>query len=605
MKWLLLLVTIFLLLLTALAIFAFCYNKYYNYRFFPGVKINRQSLANLNPGQAINLLQQQADEFLQRGITYLYNNDAIIISPLLPATQDPDVSQRLINFKIAETVDSAYLAGRHKDYFQNLKEQVKAIFIGINFPLQYEFYQERFLDILQNNLTKYTTQKTDARPKIDKDLNIEILPESAGINFDYPAILKETLNRLSQLSLEPIVINLIPEEPTIKKGEITQEIMAIIKNFLATNAPIVLSYKKQEWPVDNQIFKDWLTFKKTDGKISLGMDASSTAIYLKTEIAPKIYLPTLDAKFTINSGKVTEFQGSQDGQELNIEKSLAKIEEELLLNNNRKIELIIDETKAKVTTAKVNDLGVTEIIGTGNSSFAGSPKNRRHNIAVGAKSLNGVLIKPGEEFSLIKALGKINADAGYKPELVIKGDRTIPEYGGGLCQIGTTVFRAALATGLPITERQPHSYRVAYYEPAGKDATIYDPRPDLKFVNDTANYILIQTRLVGDDLFFDFWGAKDSRIIKQTESVIYNIKNPGPTQYIETDELAPGKENCIERAHNGADAYFDYKVVYPSGEIKETRFASHYIPWPKKCLIGKEVKEETETTATSTEKITD
>jgi len=602
MKWLLLFVTIFLLLLTALAIFAFFYSKHYNYRFFPGVKINRQSLTNLNQGQAINLLQQQADEFLQKGVTYLYNNDAVTISLLLPAAQDPEVSQRLINFKIAETVDSAYRAGRHKDYFKNFKEQIRAIFVGLNFPLQYEFYQERFLDILQNHLNKYATKKTDARPKIDKDLNVEILAESAGINFNYSAILEETLDRLNRLSLEPIVINLVSEEPTVKKEEITPEIMTTLKNFLVTNTPIILSYKKLEWPVNNQIFKDWLTFKKTDGKISLGLDASSTVAYLNAEIAPKIYLPTLDAKFSINNGKVAEFQGSQDGQELNIEKSLAKIEEQLFIENNRNIDLAVDETKAKVTTAKVNDLGITEIIGTGQSNYAGSPKNRRHNIAVGAAMLDGLLIKPGEEFSLIKALGKVNAEAGYKPELVIKGDRTIPEYGGGLCQIGTTVFRAALASGLPVTERQPHSYRVVYYEPAGKDATIYDPRPDLKFINDTANHILIQTRLVGDDLYFDFWGASDGRIIKESESVIYNIKGSGPTQYIETDELAPGQENCIEKAHNGADAYFDYKVTYPGGEIKETRFTSHYIPWPKKCLIGKEVKNETEI-ATSTEEI--
>ena len=171
---------------------------------------------------------------------------------------------------------------------------------------------------------------------------------------------------------------------------------------------------------------------------------------------------------------------------------------------------------------------------------------------------------------------------------MIKGDRTIPEYGGGLCQVATTVFRAAIAAGLPIAERKNHAYRVVYYEPAGKDATIYLPKPDLKFTNDTGEHILIQSRIEGDELFFDFWGTKDGRVTFQSDSVIYNIKPTGPTIYIETEDLKPDQKNCIESAHAGADAYFDYKVTYPSGEIKEERFSSHYVPWPAKCLIGKQ-----------------
>lgn len=127
---------------------------------------------------------------------------------------------------------------------------------------------------------------------------------------------------------------------------------------------------------------------------------------------------------------------------------------------------------------------------------------------------------------------------------------------------------------------------MVYYEPAGKDATIYQPHPDMRFINDTGHNILIQSRIEGDDLYFDFWGTKDGRITEQSDSTIYNIKKPGPTQLIETTELEPGKKNCVEKPHNGADAYFDYQVTYSNGEVKKERFSSHYIPWPEKCLVG-------------------
>ena len=195
-------------------------------------------------------------------------------------------------------------------------------------------------------------------------------------------------------------------------------------------------------------------------------------------------------------------------------------------------------------------------------------------------------------------MGEVSAATGYKPELVIKENKTVPEYGGGLCQVATTIFRAALASGLPITERQNHSYRVSYYEPAGTDATVYNPKPDLRFVNDTGHYILLLGEVSGHTLSFSIWGTKDGRQVTQTKPVIYNIVKPAPKKLIETEDLEPDKLKCIEQAHNGADTYFDYTVTYPNGETKSRRFQSHYVPWQEVCLIGK--KKETDSTEATT-----
>ncbi|MEA3463478.1 MAG: VanW family protein, partial [Patescibacteria group bacterium] len=325
--------------------------------------------------------------------------------------------------------------------------------------------------------------------------------------------------------------------------------------------------------------------------------------FLQDEIASTTDMAPIKAKFEIKNNKVVEFQASKDGFKLNIKASFAKMEFELLGNRQDAIELVKTELKSAVLTSDINGFGINEIIGIGESNFSGSPQNRRHNIKIGADTLDGILIKPSEEFSLNGALGKINAETKYLPELVIKGNETILEYGGGLCQIGTTMFRAALSAGLPITQRRNHAYRVVYYEPAGTDAAIYDPWPDVRFINDTDNHILIQSRIKGDNLYFDFWGTNDGRVIEKTEPTIYNIVKPGPTKYIETLDLEPGEEKCTEHAHNGADAYFDYKVIYAGGETKEKRFSSHYVPWQAVCLIGVEELSNNQKIATSTKKI--
>ena len=97
--------------------------------------------------------------------------------------------------------------------------------------------------------------------------------------------------------------------------------------------------------------------------------------------------------------------------------------------------------------------------------------------------------------------------------LVIKNNVTTPEFGGGICQVSTTVFRAAIFSGLKITARKNHAYPVHYYNPQGFDATVYIPRPDLKFINNTPGYILIQAHidLEKKELTFDFYGTDDGR----------------------------------------------------------------------------------------------
>jgi vancomycin resistance protein YoaR len=206
------------------------------------------------------------------------------------------------------------------------------------------------------------------------------------------------------------------------------------------------------------------------------------------------------------------------------------------------------------TKEELEKYGIKELIGQGVSDFKGSPKNRISNIEVGASKFNGVLISPGEEFSFIKTLGDVDASTGYLPEMVIKANETIPEYGGGLCQVSTTIFRAALNSGLKITSRSNHAYAVQYYKPIGLDATVYIPKPDFMFVNDTPNYIFVKTRIEGTQLFFDFFGASDGR---QTKIV-------GP--------------KVLEKNSDGSMKTVVYQEVYDTGGnlLRKSEFESNY-----------------------------
>lgn len=589
-KWWFRLTAFFLLLFLLIIGADFCYGQVYQQKIYPGVKVSNLPLGDLPMDNAFSLIQKNVDNFSSQGLTYKYGDKIIRLSIIISSASDPDLTYNLASFDIEKTLEQAQKYGRSGNYFIDLTDKIIALLNGKNILLEYNLNEEELLKTLRTNFYEFTTPAQSASYIIEGD-KIIIQGEKIGEDFDYEEILAITKTQLTNLNNQLINLNLKTDYPEVNQAEITPRLLNEVKEILEWLA-ITLNYQEEEWVINKADYQNWITPGKKSGQVINQFAASELIKYLELEITPTINQEVQDAKFTLNNSKVTEFQAGHDGQKLMIDQTINKINQEVFQEKKNKIDLIVEVIPTKSQVGNINDLGIKEIIGIGESNFAGSPPNRIHNIRVGAASLDGVLIEPNETFSLVKALGTIDATTGYKQELVIKGDETIPEYGGGLCQIGTTTFRAALGSGLPIVERKNHAYRVVYYEPAGTDATIYDPKPDMRFLNDTGHYILIQTKITGNDLTFEFWGTKDGRIIEQSKSVIYNITSPGPKRLIESENLEPGEEKCIEHPHNGADAYFTYKVTYLSGEVKEEVFRSHYVPWQEVCLIGKEPVEE-------------
>jgi vancomycin resistance protein YoaR len=283
-----------------------------------------------------------------------------------------------------------------------------------------------------------------------------------------------------------------------------------------------------------------------------------------------------NAKLSFESGDISAFSLSKDGYEINSEKGFENIKKTFLENPfSKDFSLETNVLKPEVTSTDLDKYGIKELIGEGVSNFRGSPKNRIHNVTIGASKFNGVLIKPGEEFSFIETLGPVDASTGYLPELVIKTDKTVPEFGGGMCQVSTTMFRAALNSGLKITARTNHAYPVQYYAPQGLDATVYIPKPDLMFLNDTPNYILVQTRIEGTQLFFDFFGTSDGRQTKLVGPFVTERGEKGAMKTIVTQEVYGADGNLIRKAEFKSN--YKSPSLYPHpGEEKITEKPSDW-----------------------------
>lgn len=577
------------------AALACAYQFYYADKFFPGTKLANINLSGQTIAGARQKLIHKIDSFSQQGLTLTYQNKTLDLLTSFAAS--PDSAIDLFYFKPEDSLRALYAVGRTRYAPADIWQRLKVLILSPDYSIKFYLDENRLRKILQMNFGDFEQPARDAAIVFHNSQPV-IEPESYGKIFDYPAIAGQIKTRLAGLDAKPVQLALRTDYPSVYARDLDANILnqAVKSLDIAPLKLIVPADSKiaagKYWLIQKSLLAEWLTaFKNNQQQIAVNIKPGEAAQYLEKNIAPAVNIEPTDAKFKITDGKVSEFLTSRKGQRLNIAETLNRINLTLQtagqnISAETIINLPIEEIDSDINNENANNLGIKEILGTGQSNFAGSPANRKHNIAVGAAAVNGILIRPGEEFSLLKTLGVVDASSGYLPELVIKGDKTTPEYGGGLCQIGTTVFRSALASGLPITERHNHSYRVSYYEPAGTDATIYDPAPDLKFINDTGNYVLIQSRINGDNLYFDFWGTKDGRIAEQTKPKIFNITPPPSSKIIETDLLPPGEKKCTERAHSGADAVFNYKIAYPDNTTKEQTFSSHYRPWQEVCLVG-------------------
>lgn len=325
-------------------------------------------------------------------------------------------------------------------------------------------------------------------------------------------------------------------------------------------------------------------------------EESRLATFLE-KIAQEINIAPQEALFRFWGGRVTAFRPSANGQALNIEKATKEVAESFSLFKEGRlpsaltIELPVEKVEPEIKTEEANNLGVKELVGRGSSRFWGSIPNRVHNIQLAASRLNGILVSPGEEFSFNRSLGDVSKFTGYKEAYVIKDGRTILGDGGGVCQVSTTLFRAILNAGLSVSERHPHSYRVGYYEqgsPPGFDASVYDPHWDLKFKNDTAHYLLIQSFVDFKTaaLTFEFYGTGDGRIVTLTKPVITNRVPPPEDLYQDDPALPKGQIKQIDWRAEGADVSFTRFVKKGDKILINETFSSHYQPWQTVYLVG-------------------
>ncbi len=552
-------------------------------RIFPGVSVSGVDLSGLTQTEAAALLAQHLD-YPQRGQIVFQEGQNLW-------TATPAQVGLFLDAQI--TANTAYSHGRSGGYFAQASARWQAWSRGVSIAPLFIFDQR----VAQNYLQGIAAQVD--RPIIEASLGvsgIDVVVRSGQVGrmLDVPAALQTLDAQLKTLSDGIVPLVVIETPPVIldvtEQAELARQILSAP---LVLRIPSAATGDPGPWSFEPVTLAGMLAIERvqTDQGERYQVGLSSVALRsLLEQIAPSLVVYPRNARFIFNDDthQLDLLESAVIGRSLDVESSLALVNQQVAAGQHT-IDLDMEYTNPPATddiTAEA--LGITELVHAETSYFRGSAAERIQNITLASAQFHGILVAPGEFFSMASMLGDVSLDSGYAEALIIFGDRTIRGVGGGVCQVSTTLFRAAFFAGFQIDVRYAHAYRVGYYEQvyggtnpdlAGLDATVYAPVVDFRFTNDTPYWLLMETYVSGATLTWKFYSTSDGRSVDWDTSGLQNVEEPPEPLYEENPDLPEGTIKQVDWAVDGADVTITRTVTRDGNVIHSDTFRTHYLPW--------------------------
>lgn len=527
----------------------------------------------------------------------------ITLPPIQLIHQDrqwPLTGQFITRADMATAVNEAYRVGRDGPLPERLRLQLQAFLNTHEIMPSLVFDRGRLRQAIGQVATLVH------RPAREESVvNNVVMPAQTGIIVDVEATLQMVLVELRERAeqQEPLSIGLVIHEfgpqlaaaetgtqtsPTNGASQTAEERQSntSLPSFLQTPFLLRNERYKLEMALDPYLLAEIL-FSYQPPRLDIEQATATLARW-----AEQIDRSPRDARlqFNPNSGTVNILQTSAPGRRLNVEATLASLQDALQKSQSQ-AQLVVDEVTPAVDMNRIPEMGIRELVASETSRFAGSSAARIHNIQVAAAQFEGVVIPPGGIFSFNEIVEDVSSANGFDESLIIFGNETAVGVGGGVCQVSTTVFRAAYTAGMPIVERYNHGYIVSWYGEPGLDATIYTPTVDFRFRNDTAAHLLIAPYLdlVNGTITFNFYGTKPAREVIIRDKIISDTVEPEEPLYQEDPALAAGEIKQVEWENKGMTIEIE-RTIIEAGQTRSDTLKSVYRPWQAVYRYGRGTK---------------
>ncbi len=549
-----------------------------NGKFYPGAAIAGVPLGGLTREEAHVALQARVDDFLASAVTYVYQNQAWRFS-----------AQELgISLNIEDALDRAWSHGRE----DGVTGRYEAILdrSSLNLPLVARVDTATFKAALQGIADEIHLDPVDATFGME-GTEITITPERTGRTLNISAAREATLSAM--VDLQPITVMLrVAIDPVTVTTEDLEPSRA--EAALLVSGGVTLHYQENIWEVDRDALARSIIIPNDVVNARPVLDPGTLAIILQP-IADELYRAPVDAEIGWNNG-VYAISESRAGRAIDLEKLAERVIEAAGNDDERVVQIPARKLVPDIDSENLDALGITGLLADGSSSYAGSASERAINVEISAEKVTHTPIPPGGSYSFLSSVGTISVDAGFVEGKIIADGWYTSDIGGGVCQVSTTVYRAALLAGLPFTEWWPHAFRVGFYEqdgwPAGMDAAIYQPNNegewalDLVFTNPTDSWMLLEMTTANQVVTASLYGPETGYQVELSDVELSNVTQPPPPLERTSDELPAGQRRQTQQAQTGVTATLVRRVRKDGELVSEETFTSVYAPVADAFVVG-------------------
>jgi|GEM_PF-1435708 len=497
-------------ILSVLILSVFFGRKYALSQIGQNVYVNDIHLSGMTYEAASELLEDEFSSYSESKVEVSFHDEVFEFT----------LAELGLEFDTVQTIEHVYLADYGENLWDGMKSQVYRLFNEVHIEPVVHADITLFEDSLKSQIEDLN-EPQNALVLLNEEGSFAATTHQDGLTGQYEEayeVLQLQMTQLDELSIqldtEVLYANLT--------GELAESAAELANHYTSDTFTFVYTTEYASKEYSMSVSPEWVSFVEDEtGVLSVEIDRSELENFLNESLASDIDQEVEHASLTAlpaEGSDYAEVEGvAKDGKTLmvdeTIENFLAALEEDI-----HEIEVVVDVEPGTIMNETGENLGELTLLASGVSNWEGSPDGRDYNVRKGLnEKVNNILLAPGEEYDFNKNLGPVTNSAGWENSLAIfRGSELIPVPGGGLCQVSTTVYRAAINAGLEITERSNHSLYVHYYKEYGDglDAAIYPGSKNLRFVNDTENYMLIQAYDDGYDGFVNIYGTPDGREVE-------------------------------------------------------------------------------------------
>lgn len=550
----------------------------YGGKVYPAISVAGVALGGMPRDDASAALASRIDQLNTQSVVFTFQDQEF----------RPTLAELGVTFDTTRSLTEAYGYGREADAVERLRVARGLLEDDHQVPL--------YASIDYGTLNQWFDQTDRQLGLVPHDASlvingtdVSIEPEVEGTVVNRDVVTQQILASVRDLAPTRTDLAVVAWIPNVRAGDLEavqrQAVTALSK-------PIDITYGDQSWTLQPEQLGQFLVQDNDKSRmgaeaVSLRVDEQALAAFLSTQYAESVYLDPVNAQVGWNEGPVA-VQPSVDGYELRPE-DFARQVGTSLLGNHDKVAIPVNILKPQVDSNNLGALGLTTQLGRGDSNYEGSDYGRATNIGVGANLLNGTLVAPGTTFSFNHSIGVISAELGFVEARVIQAERIGRGIGGGICQVSTTVFRAALMAGLPIAEWWPHAQRISFYERdgwgPGYDASILQPDNDpmsggdFKFDNPTDGWLLIESYVDGSHVIVKIYGPDTGWDVQVGDAVQSDPIPPDGDIEVVNDGLPAGCVVHTELPLDGLAVSFTRTVADSKGNIlREGTFETLFKP---------------------------